>query len=177
MLERLARRLERVSDVLDARRVVIDVIVEEHRIGALRLLELVVDHRQVIVRRSEPTSLQLVESAARSDFPSVAQPALRKSLPLLGLLNVVARAERLEVEELSVEVVEERFDVRLAVEERVDVFGAPRERRTWPHRGVGEQAVSDGCDQPGDDDRSRAEGRDLNTATVTAKFRWFRFST
>ncbi|MCA1665315.1 MAG: hypothetical protein LC659_13805, partial [Myxococcales bacterium] len=69
------------------------------------------------------------------------------------------------------------FDVRLAVEERVDVVGAPRERRAWPHRGVRKQAVSDGSDQPGDDDRSRAERRDLKTLTVSAEFRWWRFST
>ena len=67
LLERLARRFERVSDVLDARRVMIDVIVEEHRIGALRLLELVVDHRQVVVRRSEPMfpSTRRIGSARR----------------------------------------------------------------------------------------------------------------
>src|SRR4051794_21969901 len=155
----------------------IDVIVEEHRIGALRLLELAVDHRQVIVRRSEPMTLQLVETATCTDFPSVTQPTLRKCLPLLGLLNVVARAERLEVEELSVEVVEERFDVRLAVEQRVDVVGAPGECRAWPHRGVGEQAVCDGSDQPGDDDRSRTERRDLQTLTVSAELRGIRFFT
>src|SRR5437879_1483722 len=156
---------------------VIDVIVEEHRICALRLLELVVDHRQVIVRRSEPVSLQLVESAACTNFSSVAQPALGKRLPLLGLLNFVARAERLEVEELAVESVEERFDVGLAVEERIDVVDAPRIGRARSHRGMGEQAVRDRSEQPGDDDRSRAERRDLKTLTVPSEFRFWFFST
>ena len=96
-------------------------------------------------------------------------------LPLLGLRDVIARAERLKVEELAVEIVEERLDVRLAVEERVPIIGAPREGRARSHRGVDEQAVSDRCDQPGDDDRCRAERRDLQTLTVSAEFGWFYF--
>jgi hypothetical protein len=171
-LERLARQFERVPDVVDLRRVMIDVLVEEHRISALHPFELVVDHRQVVVRRSEPVVLKLVEAAARANFAPALLPSLRERLPLLGERDVVSRAELLNGEQLQVYVVEERFDVRLAIQERIDIVGASRERRARPRRGAREQAVCDGSDQPGDDDRARAERHDLKTLTVSAEFRF-----
>src|SRR5262249_40567590 len=137
-------------------------------VAALYSVELVVDRRQAIVRRSEPMlRISSFEPTALADFSSPGCKVARELVPRDPRLSGFAVEQ---VEELLVQRVEERFDVRLTRAKRSLVGLRLHDRRCLFRRRAGEQTMRDGGDQPGCQDRRNAADERLQRLSISAEF-------